>query len=799
MPPLVLVTAAWLAGLIAAHHWMVPAGIQPLSLLLLSLVPLVLFLLWRSNRQMKLSTACSLALLLGAWRYAIAIPDLKDPAIIAHYNDSGWITVEGVVRSYPDVRDASTHLHIGVDRIQLDGEERPVRGTVLATVPRAPQYKYGDRLRLSGLLETPPEFEGFSYREYLARKGIYSQMRRPRITPLESGQGSPLWAAMYALKDRARGFIARTVPEPEASLLQGILLGIRSGIPDDLYEDYNATGTSHIIVISGANVAIVVTLVHRTLGRLLGKRRAYWFTVGGITLYVLLVGADAVVVRAALMGLLYVTARHLGRQATAYVSLFASAFLLTLVHPLVLWEIGFQLSFAATLGLALFTPPLEHGFDRVLSRLIPAELARKVVRALSDVLVVTLAAQVLTVPLIAHAMGRLSVVALLANLLILPVQPAIMSLGGLATLVGLIPFLEPVARAINLIPWLCLAYTNVVVRGMASLPAASVQIGRIGAGWLVLYFSGILGAVWLLRRQRAFRMGVGKAKPGRLQGRAVRITLAIVAILGLLVLLQLPDGRLHVAFLDVGQGDAILITTPQGQQILVDGGPSPVALTSALGQEMPFWDRSLDLVVMTHPDADHITGFTEILERFQVEGWLDNGLDSEGALCHQCEALLEEHSVPQRSVRAGTRLDLGQGLVMDVLHPQPGRLDEPDAERNNNSLVVRLEWGAISFLLTGDIEAEAERQLLGTGGSLRSNVLKVAHHCSAGSSTVEFLAAAAPSVAVISVGAENTVGHPRPEVLDRLAQQGVKVLRTDEQGTVEFTTDGRRLWVRTER
>ncbi len=800
MPPLVLVSAAWLAGLVAARHWLAPVGIQPLSLALLSLVPLILHFLWRRNRQMQLGLACSAALLLGALRYLIAIPDLGDPGTIAYYNGTGWVTVQGVVRSYPEVHDTVTKLRLGVESVWVNDQERPVRGTVLVTVPRFPEYGYGDRLLVSGPVETPPEFEGFSYRAYLAQEGIYSQMMRPRVTRVESGQGSPAWAAMYKVKDRARDFIARSVPDPEASLLQGILLGVRTGIPEDVLDDYNATGTSHILIISGANVAIVVALVHQTLGRLLGKRRAFWFTVGGITLYVLLVGADAVVVRAAIMGILYVTARHLGRHATAYVSLFASALILTIIRPLTLWGIGFQLSFAATLGLALFTPPIEHLTDMVLSRFVPAERARELVRALSDVLIVTLAAQVLTAPLIAHAMGRVSLAALLTNMLILPVQPVVMALGGVAMLVGLVPWLEPLARLAYLVPWLCLAYTNAVVHATARLPLASVEFGPIGAGWLVIYSSAVVGAVWLLRRRREYRIGVGRGQSGRWQTRTVQMVCALIIVLGLLILLQLPDGRLHVAFLDVGQGDAILITTPRGQQILVDGGPSPASLTSALSKEMPFWDHSLDLVVATHPDADHITGLIEVLQRFRVGEWLDSGFDSDGVIFQQCAALLGQNAVPRQQARAGTRLDLGRGVVLDIVHPQPGQQHRAEASTNNESLVLRLEWGAVSILLTGDIEAEAEEQVIEAGLPLRSDVLKVAHHGGSGSSTAEFLTSVAPSVAVISVGAENLAGHPSQEVLDRLARLGgITVLRTDEAGTVEITTDGRQLWVDTRR
>jgi len=341
MPPLVFVAVAWIAGLVVARHWLVPLGVSPLPLALLSLITLVATVWARKDRSMLLGSICALALLLGALRYQASVPDLNDPEFVAHYNNGDWSALEGVVDGYPDIRDTWTNLKLRVKSIEINGQQRPVHGEVLVRAPRYPEHHYGDRLRVSGLLETPPEFEGFSYRDYLERKGVYSLVNRPQIEHLASDQGSPFWTLLFAVKDRARDVIARLMPDPEASLLQGILLGIKTGIPGDLYDDYNATGTSHIIVISGANITIVAALFSQTFGRIVGKRRAYWFTIAGIILYVLLVGADAVVVRAGLMGALFVTALYLGRRSTAYVSLFASAAALTAINPQALWDVGF--------------------------------------------------------------------------------------------------------------------------------------------------------------------------------------------------------------------------------------------------------------------------------------------------------------------------------------------------------------------------------------------------------------------------------------------------------------------------
>jgi competence protein ComEC len=800
MPPLVAVALAWVAGLIVAHHVLAPVGVKPLSLALLGLVPLTAILVWRRDRSLVLSGACALAFIVGAIRYQTGVPHLEDPAFVAHHNDRGWATLQGVVQGYPDVRDTRTDLKLDTEWIEIDGQVHEVHGTVLVRAPAFHTVRYGDQLRVSGLLETPPDFEDFSYREYLARKNIHSVMDYAQIERLATDQGRPFWAATFALKDRASDAIGRLIPDPEASLLQGILLGIRAGIPEDLYDTYNATGTSHIIVISGANILIVVALFSRSFGRLLGRRRAYWFTMVGLIFYVMLVGADPVVIRAGVMGGLFVTAVHLGRRSTAYVSLLASVLFLTAINPFTLWDVGFQLSFAATLGLILFTPVIERLCERALTRVVSRERARELVRYLNDVLIVTLAAQILTLPLILHTFRRLSLVSPLANLFILPVQPPIMISGGIAVLAGLIPFLEPVARVPAWVAWLCLAYTNAVVRSMAAWPFASLQIGHASSRWLLAGYGLVLGTVWAVRHRQGVAGRLWRQATSRAPAKMIVGVMLLAFILIWLAVLQLPDGHLHVAFLDVGQGDAILITTPQGRQILVDGGPGSSALTSALGQRMPFWDRSIDLVVLTHADTDHISGLVEVLQRYDVGGWLDSGLPADDPAYLQCQALLDNAHVPHHAVRIGDSLDLGRGVAIDVLHPQRQGAQAGDAQDNDNSVVLKLTWNQTSFLLTGDLEAQGESELLQSGHSLAADVLKVGHHGSGGSSSPQFLAAVAPNYAVISVGADNRFGHPDPEVLDRLADVvQVTVLRTDEQGSVEAITDGTQIWIKTQR
>jgi competence protein ComEC len=806
---LIYLGLAWLLGIYYGQLLKPP----PAFLLLALPLPLVVLALWRRERTARLAALCGLCLLAGAWRFTITIPHFG-ASDLATYNDQGQVTLRGLVTGEPDERDTYTNLRLDAESmITPGGAERAVRGVALLRAPRYPEYRYGDRLQVTGRLETPPAFETFSYRDYLARRGVYTIIGWPGIELLARDQGSRFWAALYAFKKQAQGVIARLTPEPQAALLTGILLGVETGIPRDLYERFNATGTSHIIVISGANIALVVALLMGLGKWVVGKRRAALLAVVGVILYTLLVGADAAVVRAAIMGSLAALALYFGRQATALNSLVASAIVLTAINPLALWDLGFQLSFAASLGLILLVPPLTETSTALFASKLSGERLNEALGFLRELLLVTLAAQVAVTPILIAAFGRLSPVSLLVNFLILPLQPAVMIGGAVATAVGLIPFLTWLAQGLFWIPWLALAYTTTVVDWAASLPQATVEVGKLPGWALVLCYGAMLGAVWLYRqgaggrralweritRKREGGSGAAPAEVRRTSTVVLLSSLAGAVILAWVAAFSLPDGRLHVAFLDVGQGDAIFITTPRGQQILVDGGPSPSALLSGLGRRMPFWDRSIDLLLLTHPDSDHLAGLVPVLERYEVRQVLESaGAGGNGPTYEQWRALIAQKGIPLRQAVAGMRIETGDGVVLEVLNPPPGMANGKESD-NDLSVVVRLLAGRAAFLLTGDAEARAEGWMVAAGRPLQSTVLKVSHHGSGEASAAPFLAAVRPQLAVISVGAGNRFGHPAPEVLERLAATGVQVLRTDERGTIELLTDGERLWVETER
>ena len=741
-------------------------------------------------RTIRWGAACVGVLALAALRYGTAVPTI-DETHIAFYNGTRNVTVTGLVVDEPDVRDRFVNLRVEVDSIQVSGgAQLPMQGVVQVQTYRFPVIEYGSRLRITGILETPPEGETFSYRTYLARQGIHSLMSLPNITTLAENEGSPLYETIFAFKSRAQATIAQLIPEPQAALLTGILLGNDNGLPPTLDDAFRLTGMTHIIAISGFNIAILVAILVRLAEPFLSRRGAVVFALVGISLYTLLVGADASVVRAALMGSIYlVTNRWLGRPNFAYASLFLAGFVMTAIRPFTLWDVGFQLSFAATLSLMLYADPLTQWVRRGLQRWLTREWVEKVMGILSEAVILTIAAQILTLPLMIGYFGQLSLISLLANALILPVQPAVMIWGGLATLTGLV--LPVVGQLFAWVAWLFLGYTIWMVRLFAAVPGAAIPLTVSTTGVLAIY--GVLaGLTWLSwqpveKRQRLFT-AIRQNLTQRLAVGASGVTAVLVLSWGM----TQPDGQLHIVFMNVGQGDATFIQTPSGRQILVDGGLYPSVLNDQLGQQMPFWDKEIDLLVATHPDADHVSGLVGVFDRYRVNQLISNGQGfGESPIYDEVLTAAQSQNTEIRPVQAGEVIEIGDGVRLEVVHPGPVLNSE---SRNENSVSMRVIYGDFAFLFTGDAEQAAEAEMLAAQRPLRALVFKAGHHGSSSSSSTPFLQAVQPQIIVVSAGVDNRFGHPTPEMLARAEAIGAVVLRTDKLGSIALTTNGTTMW-----
>jgi len=804
--PLILLSSAWIAGIyLGAKFSLTPV------LLLVGLVPLPLLLLLKKHRKAIIIASLSLIALFAAAWYAHQSLNIIDADDLRFYNDRGNVEVRGVVARDPEISDRSAHLYFSASEVIADGERRPVEGNALLFVPRHAAFKYGDRLCVTGELETPGQLNDFDYRGYLAHQGIYSTMLYPEIEIEAHGAGFKPLSWLYELRASLAQTLARALPEPQASLAQGILLGIRENIPQSVRDGFIHSGTAHLLAISGLHLGIVAGIM-LSLGLWLFGRRHYlyvWLALVIIWLYALLTGMHPPVVRGAIMASLFLAAELLGRQRSAIVALMLAAAVMVGLSPYILGDAAFQLSFLAMAGLVFLFPALRSLGRIVIHKFIGEEGAAVTAAAIvGDSLSVTMAAVIAVWPAVAYYFGIISFVGPLATFLLLPALPLITLTGAASGIAGLI-FL-PAGQVIGWLAWLFLSYMLVTVSGLASSPLAFIEVGPVAPVWLWLYYAGLTTAIILGRKLKASQilkaatgLTSGAGRPAsfirRLPWKWAIPPLATMALLVSVIAATMPDDKLHVSFLDVGQGDAILIQRGS-QQVLIDGGPSPQKVSLELGRQMPCWDRTIELVVLTHPDQDHLAGLVEVLQRFRVEKVLDPNLDSGTALYEEWQRLIAEKKIEKITARAGQQIALS-GATIKVLHPPDTLLQGTDADDDNNSVVLKLRAGRVSFLLAADIRHEAEFSLIARRAALNSDVLKVAHHGSDTSTTRDFLLAVDPQIAVISVGSENKFGHPGPDVLARLEQKlgADNIYRTDRHGTIHFSTDGERLWASTAR
>ncbi|HEY3474312.1 MAG TPA: ComEC/Rec2 family competence protein, partial [Anaerolineales bacterium] len=311
------------------------------------------------------------AFFLGAARYQLSVPRFS-AFHIAFYNDRDYdLLITGTIVEPPDYRDNYTNLRVRAKAVDTGDRELPAEGLILVRTSNNLVFHYGQNIRLRGKLRTPPENEDFSYRDYLAGQHIHSYMTSADVTVLPGNSGTAFSRVMYALKDRSLANIYRLFPDPESSLMAGILLGVDTGLTQDLQQAFKNTGTAHIIAISGFNISIIAGLFVTFFSRFLGPRRGSILAIAGIVFYTLLVGADAAVVRAAIMGSLALFAKQVGRRQAALNTLLAVALFMCLWNPLYIWDVGFQLSFFATLGLVLYADPFSQFANRIITRYFP--------------------------------------------------------------------------------------------------------------------------------------------------------------------------------------------------------------------------------------------------------------------------------------------------------------------------------------------------------------------------------------------------------------------------------------------
>ncbi|MEX2271945.1 MAG: DNA internalization-related competence protein ComEC/Rec2 [Vicinamibacterales bacterium] len=697
--------------------------------------------------------------------------------------------IEGRLMADAAITDAGANLRIQVERVWIESCPEPASGGVSITVAgvlaarAAGEWRAGRLVRMPAVLRRPARYlnEGVADQELLlARRGIAlvgSAKSAALVQVVERGRWFDEWAS--AIRATVRRALARhvSVRDPQSGAVAvAILIGDRGSLDPDVEQRLQEAGTYHVIAISGGNIAILAALILATLWAM--GIRGGWAAGGAVLLlaaYAHLAGAGPSVLRATVMAAIYLSLRVIDQRTAPRHAMALTAGVVLIASPLTIADVGLWLTFGATAAIIV-------GASRV-----PLPQAAWL-KAPAALVLASVCAELVLMPIGAFVFQRVTIAGLVVNLAAVPCM-AIVQVAAMITAAADAAGVESLAHAAG---WVTHAGVRGLIDSAFVIDAAPWLTWRVPSPSLILiaaYYALLLTWVFLFRRARMAVLVAG--------------VFVWIAISPPTLSRTFGDGQLRLTMMDVGQGDAMLATLPNGRTLLIDAGGASIRGDFDIGDRVigpALRARGigrLDYLAVTHGDPDHLGGAASLVRDFAPsEVWYGTFVNN-----HEPTAILQDAALRRRStwrwVQRGDRLDLG-GVELRVHHP-PLPDWERQKVRNDDSLVIELRYGQVSMLLTGDIGREVEQALIPTLDLLPIVVLKSPHHGSGTSSTEELVRAIKPRVVVISCGRGNPYGHPLPYVLARYRSVGAEIYRTDRDGQIDVTTDGDTLTAKTYR
>lgn len=677
------------------------------------------------------------------------------------------VHISGMVIGEPKMVKGGIRFELQAEEARIGRERWSIdEKTMVFIKPDWRRFEAGQFLSLTSIPRIPKSKPNFNYQAYLARRGIFTELvlSAEEITVKKDSAG-----VGDNFRRRLRHIVRESMPRPLGGILLAILFGDTAYVPETIKINFERAGILHLFAVSGLNLTLAVAFVFwlsrafrlPPLIRLLSSLTAVFF-------YLWLVESTPSINRAALMSIVLLFSWYLARRLDLLASVSLAAIILLAINPYQLFDISFQLSFGAVLGILMISPVVINVFKEKIRKLVaPAA--------------VTLGAQLAVQPIIAYYFNQLSVVSILANMALVPPVALVTGIGFLAAALALIS--RPAAALLFTTLTPLVSYLNFGAAFFANLPGAVTTVARPSVVAIIFYAAMLIFALYGLSKWKS-RADFGT------------FLIALLLILTLGIWSQVPvavsPSGLRVSFLDVGQGDATLIKSPNGQVILVDGAPDFPTLQRGLADRGV---RKIDLLVISHAHADHIGGLTGLLQRYPVGLIIDPGFAHPSPLYKELLLQIKEKGIKYRIARKGDEYSLG-AVNLKIFLPGDFFVKDSNSDVNNSSIVGRLIYGEFRLLLPGDIELEAIDLLLKGSEDLTADVLRTAHHGSRTGTTVPLLRAVKPKEAIISSGKENPYGHPHRQALIRLKAAGVRYWRTDINGDIELRSDGKsyRIW-----
>ncbi len=701
----------------------------------------------------------------------------------------GYIDFFGTIYKSPSIGKDRDYLYLKVKKVIYKNREENIDGNLRVTVYRSSPHSslsnffIGDQIIVSARLLSSKGFQNFDHRSrdtYFKSLNIHNRASTKSallVKKIKPGKRySPLrWVSIIRRglqrKIKQHFTSSRSSISPQGAVLEALLLGERGRMDQEVTRSLQQAGIFHLFAISGAHIAIISFILF-SLFRVLHvpTRLSYGLLIGFLIFYAFLVEGRPSVTRATIMTLAFLLGKMIWSDVNLVNTISISAFFLLLVNPFSLFHVGFQLTFAATLTIILLFPRIIKYFPRLPLRI-------------SEIFVLSFTAQLGILPIMAATFHRVTFSSLLLNYAAIPLVGIIMAVGYIFLLFSLLSsFLaELISVALGFLINLLLACSHL----LDWFSSISYRIPTPHLPTIIGYF--LILSLLLL-------------KP-RVKGQRIILLSCFLCIFSILIFYPFPSNskNLKMTLIDVGQGDSILVEFPGRKKMLIDGGGVQQE-TFDMGENVvsPFlWKKGIkkvDYLVLTHAHPDHLNGLKAVARNFKIKEFWEAFSPEQSESYSGFKKLLRPSVIQKRKFR-GDSLQEGQ-VKINVLHPEK---DYPYVHsiHNNQSLVLKLSYGQITLLLTGDIEIKAEMEILSTGATIESQVLKSPHHGSHSSSSEPFLQKVRPHQVLISVGEGNRYGFPDLEVLRRYQEIGAEVYRTDLHGAIEVSTDGKEISIRT--
>ena len=814
--PLLLPLIAVIAGILAADrvyfNWLY------LLTAIIILSASLLLSLWKKWFRSALVILCAILLLTGSLNLLKPHYLTDHPRHILHLADQGKLTLEGVVIE-STLRPDRNILIVRTARLYAKNTYAPVSGNIRLSVPPGLEFNYGDFIRFHSRMNTITTFRnpgGFDYKRHLNRQGIFvsgSIANPAEIILLRKNSAGSVRFMIESFRDHLRNIITQHADSPSREILTAMTLGDSGQIPTETRDVFAKTGTSHILAISGLHIGIVASAGFFLIFWLM-KSSEYLMlkfnifiaaSLGAFVLvvfYAFIAGMGTTVLRATLMAGAVLAALIVGRQRDLYNTLFLAALIILMVSPESLFHISFQLSFSAVFGILYIVPKFSETSIAALPE--SPRWLQTTVRRFFIFILVSAAATISTLPIIAFYFNHVSLITLIANCIAVPVL-------GFITLVLLMLFIFSSLFSTSLAGCFVkfaavTADTAVVVlNGLARLEWSSLTVVRPTIMEISLYYILIYLIVWAISP-------AGRKNPDRFWIRhrtflkfamVFMFTLAAIGV-GYDLCKNRFSRDMNITAIDVGQGSSTLVQFPRGITMLIDGGGfHDSSFDMGMAVIAPFLYakriRKIDIVVLTHPHPDHLQGLIHIVKNFHVREVWSTGLKADHDLYRLWETAITESRIPVKLLSSLSPPQTVSGAQIEFIWPR-GRENPTDRnvsydETNDSSLVFKITFGQRSFLFTGDISDQVESLLIADNKDLKSDLLFVPHHGSVHSNSVDFIRAVSCRWAIFSAGRRNVFRHPHPLVLARYASLGADIYRTDQHGAVLISTDGQNVTI----